>query len=104
MACGGDVRTSVGGVVVGGMMLLVAWCVHGCFDCCRAAAGTQAGGAFDSACRTHLGGGDRRGWWPMLQSHRARQRQPGRDTCLTCIAPWFTLDLGSHVHAVFAKE
>ena len=22
-----------GGVVVGGMMLLVAWCVHGCFDC-----------------------------------------------------------------------
>ena len=33
MACGGDVRTSAGGVVVGGMMLLVAWCVHGCFDC-----------------------------------------------------------------------
>ena len=33
MACGGDVRTSVGGVVVGGMMQLVAWCVHGCFDC-----------------------------------------------------------------------
>ena len=26
MACGGDVRTSAGGVVVGGMMLLVAWC------------------------------------------------------------------------------
>ena len=31
MACGGDVRTSVGGVVVGEMMRLVAWCVHGCF-------------------------------------------------------------------------
>ena len=28
MACGGDVRTSAGGVVVGGMMLSVAWCVH----------------------------------------------------------------------------
>ena len=26
MACGGDYRTSAGGVVVGGMMLLVAWC------------------------------------------------------------------------------
>ena len=24
MACGGDVRTSAGGVVIGGMMLLVA--------------------------------------------------------------------------------
>ena len=33
MACGGVDRTSAGGVVVGGMMLLVAWCVHGCFDC-----------------------------------------------------------------------
>ena len=33
MACGGDVRTSAGGVVVGGMMLLVAGCVHGCFGC-----------------------------------------------------------------------
>ena len=32
MACGGDVTTSAGGVVVGGMMLLVAWCVHGCLD------------------------------------------------------------------------
>ena len=31
MECGGDVRTSAGGVVVGGMMPLVAWCVHGCF-------------------------------------------------------------------------
>ena len=29
MACGGDVRTIAGGVVVGGMMLLVAWCAHG---------------------------------------------------------------------------
>ena len=29
MACGGDVQTSAGGVVVGVMMLLVAWCVHG---------------------------------------------------------------------------
>ena len=28
---GGDVRTRAGSVVVGGMMLLVAWCVHGCF-------------------------------------------------------------------------
>ena len=33
MACGGDVRTIAGGVAVGGMMLLVAWCVHGCFGC-----------------------------------------------------------------------
>ena len=33
MACGGDVRTSAGGVVVGGMMWLVDWCVHGCFGC-----------------------------------------------------------------------
>ena len=33
MACGGDVRTSVGGVVVVEMMWLVDWCVHGCFDC-----------------------------------------------------------------------
>ena len=33
MACGGDVRSSAGGVVVEGMMLLVAWCVHGCFGC-----------------------------------------------------------------------
>ena len=33
MAYGGDVRTSVGGVVVGEMMRLVAWCVHGCFGC-----------------------------------------------------------------------
>ena len=81
MACGGDVRTSAGGVVVGGMMLLVAWCVHGCFGCGRAAARTYAGGAFESACRTRLGGGDRRGWWSMLQRHRARRRQPGRDTC-----------------------
>ena len=29
MASGGDVQTSVGGVVVGDMMRLVAWCVHG---------------------------------------------------------------------------
>ena len=29
----GDVRTSVGSVVVGKMMWLVAWCVHGCFGC-----------------------------------------------------------------------
>ena len=28
MACGGDVRISAGGIVVGGMMRLVAWCVH----------------------------------------------------------------------------
>ena len=33
MACGGDVQTSVGGVVVGEMMQLVAWCVHGCYGC-----------------------------------------------------------------------
>ena len=33
MACGGDVKISVGGVVVGYMMRLVAWCVHGC--CCQ---------------------------------------------------------------------
>ena len=32
MACGGDVRTIASGVVVGGMMLLVAWCVHGFED------------------------------------------------------------------------
>ena len=33
MACGIDVHTSVGGVVVGEMMQLVAWCVHGCYGC-----------------------------------------------------------------------
>ena len=33
MACGGDVQTSVGGVVVVWMMQLVAWCVHGCYGC-----------------------------------------------------------------------
>ena len=33
MACGVDVPTSVGGVVVGGKMRLVAWCVHGCSGC-----------------------------------------------------------------------
>ena len=32
MACGGDIRTSAGSVVVGGMMLLVALCVHGYFE------------------------------------------------------------------------
>ena len=32
-ACGGDVRTSVGGVVVGEMMGLVPCCVHGCIGC-----------------------------------------------------------------------
>ena len=31
MAYVGDVRTTAGGVVEGGVMLLVAWCVHGCF-------------------------------------------------------------------------
>ena len=31
MACGGDVQTSIGGVVVGEMMQLVPWCVHGCY-------------------------------------------------------------------------
>ena len=31
MACGGDVRTIAGDVVVGGMMRLVDWCVHGFF-------------------------------------------------------------------------
>ena len=78
---GGDVRTSVGSVVVGEMMRLVAWCIHGCFGCWCAAARTHAGGTFDSACRKRLGGGDQRRWWPMLQSHRARHRQSGRDTC-----------------------
>ena len=33
MACGGDVQTSIGGVVVGEIMQLVAWCVHGCYGC-----------------------------------------------------------------------
>ena len=66
MACGGDVQTSVGGVVVGEMMQLVAWCVHGCYGCRCAAVRTHAGGAFDSACRTRLGAGDRREWWPIL--------------------------------------
>ena len=33
MACGVDVRTSMGGVVVGEIMQLVCWCVHGCFGC-----------------------------------------------------------------------
>ena len=31
MAC--DVRTSIGDVVIGEMMRLVAWCIHGCFGC-----------------------------------------------------------------------
>ena len=66
-------------------MRLVAWCVHGCFGCWRAAARTHAGGAFVSACRTRLGGGDRQGWWLMLQSHRARRRQPGRYTLLILV-------------------
>ena len=33
MASGGDVQTTVSGVVVGVMMQLVAWCVHGCYGC-----------------------------------------------------------------------
>ena len=33
MACGGDVRTSVGGVVVGEMMRLVLWNVDGWIGC-----------------------------------------------------------------------
>ena len=31
MACGEDVQTSVGSIVVGEMMQLVAWCVHGSY-------------------------------------------------------------------------
>ena len=87
----------IGGVVVGGMMMLVAWCVHGCFGCKCAAARTHAGGAFDSACRTRLGGGDRRGWWPMLQSHIACFRAIEQDgdnqgLCLISISiPPFSL-------------
>ena len=49
MACGGDVRTSVCGVVVGEMMRLVPWYVHGCVGCEYAAARTHAGGAVGSA-------------------------------------------------------
>ena len=33
MACGGDVQTSLGGVVVEETMQLVALCVHGCYGC-----------------------------------------------------------------------
>ena len=81
MACGGDVQTSVGGIVVGENIQLVAWCVRGCFGyLICAAARTHTGGAFASACITRLGGGDRREWWPMLQSHIAKRRQPGRNT------------------------
>ena len=81
MACGGYVQTSVGGIVVGELIQLVACCVRGCFGYLCAAARTQAGGAFASACRTRLGGGDRRERWPMLQSHIAKRRHPGRNTC-----------------------
>ena len=45
MACNGDVRTSAGGVVIGGMMRLFAWCADGCFGFGCAAARTHAGGA-----------------------------------------------------------
>ena len=84
MACRGDVQTSVGGIVLGEMIQLVAWCVRGCFGYVCAAARTPAGGAFASACRTRLGGGDRREWWPMPQSHIAKRRQPGRNTWFVC--------------------
>ena len=33
MACGGNVGTRVGGVIVGEMTRLVPWYVHGCFGC-----------------------------------------------------------------------
>ena len=36
MACGGDVRTGAGGIVVGEaaeMMQLVHWCISACFGC-----------------------------------------------------------------------
>ena len=88
MPCGADARTSAGGVVVRGMMRLVAWCIHGCFGCWCAATRTHARGVFDSACRTRLGGGDRRGWWLMLQSHIVKRRQPGRDTRWSWFVCW----------------
>ena len=75
MACGADVRTSVGGVVVGEMMRVVPW-----YDSV-ANEPTHAGGAFGSVCPTNLRGGDRRMWSIMMQSHIAKPRQPGRDTC-----------------------
>ena len=76
MACGGGVRTSAGGVVTGGMMRLVAWCVHGCFGCC---------------CQNTR----RRRLWQRMsntsrrhQSHRARRRQPECDTRWSWFLCW----------------
>ena len=54
MACGGDVRTSVGGVVVGEMMRLVIRYIYGCFGCKCATAKTHGGYAFGSEYRTRL--------------------------------------------------
>ena len=56
MVCDGDVRTSIGGVVVDDwMMRLVAWCVHGCFGSyvCAFVGGESVGAlaiAFDKVC------------------------------------------------------
>ena len=94
MACDGDARTSVGGVVVGEMMRLVAWCVHGCFGCRCAAARTHAGGAFGSACRTHLSGGDRQGGGPCFRDIEQNGDNQGA----------IHVDPGSYADAMFAKK
>ena len=80
MACGGDVRTSAGGVIVGGMMQL-SWLL-GTFTDALVADVLLPEHTQEAPLTAHVEHvGDRRGWWPMLQSHRARRRQPGRDTC-----------------------
>ena len=73
-ACGGDVRTSIGGVLVGNMMRLVLWCIRMCFGCLCATARTHAESTFDRARRTRLSAGDRRWWWTTIQSHKANRR------------------------------
>ena len=62
------------------MMQLVAWCVHGCLVAdVLLPEHTQE--APLTAHVEHISAGDRREWWPMLQSHIAKRRQPGHDTC-----------------------
>ena len=54
----------------------------------------SAGGAFDSACRTRLGAGDRRGWWPC--SRVIEQNGDNQGT--------IHVDLSLYADGVFAKQ
>ena len=94
IACDGYVRTSVGGVVVGEMMQLVAWCVHGYFGCYRAVARTHAGGAFASTCRTRLGASIGEGGDPFVRA--IEQNGDNQDT--------LHVDLSLYADAVFVKQ